>query len=223
MATLGMKKGIAAFVGILLLASGARAQNTFVLPWVETPPNTKPKATVVNPEPPVKPGPPALKKPAGPIQQVGGVAKRDAEDSEPSFLIQLTPPGPQRLFRFESEQNLRERIRQEWKHIKKVEFPPTREALAVSQQAPRIWPYLVATAEPCYVCYKRLWFEQKNSERYGWDLGVLQPFVSAGVFYTDLALLPLHWVTDPLRWYECSAGECLPGDPVPFLWNPVLK
>ena len=29
--------------------------------------------------------------------------KREPEESEPNFLIQLTPPGPQRLFRFESE------------------------------------------------------------------------------------------------------------------------
>ena len=26
--------------------------------------------------------------------------------------------------------------------------------------------------------------------------------------------------TNPCRWYECSAGYCLPGDPVPYLCYP---
>src|SRR5438445_363990 len=84
-------------------------------------------------------------------------------------------------------------------HLPQIESPPTHEAAPLGQPAPRIWPHLFATAEPAYVCYKRLWFEQRNSERYAWDFGVLQPFLSTGVFYTDLALLPLHWLTDPCR------------------------
>ena len=158
---------------------------------------------------------------------VGDVRSQDAKartpEQELGLSLQLTPPPPERLFRFESEQQVRRRIRDELKEFKKVEFPPSSEAAPALQPVPRIWPYHSATAEPNYVCYKRLWFEQKNSERYGYDYGVLQPYISAGVFYTDLALLPLHWLTDPCRWYDCSAGRCLPGDSVPFLWNPVFS
>ncbi len=143
-------------------------------------------------------------------------------EEEIGFSLQLTLPAPDRLFRFESERQMRDRIRAEMQDFKKVEFPPSDAALPALEPLPRIWPYLMAIPEPNYVCYKRLWFEQKNSERYGYDYSVLQPFISAGVFYTDLALLPLHWVSDPCRWYDCSAGRCLPGDSVPLLWNPVF-
>ena len=86
--------------------------------------------------------------------------------------------------------------------------------------AGRNWSPMQRLVEPGYVSYGRLLFEDKNSERYGWDLGVLQPFVSAGLFYCDLVKLPYHLATDPCRSYECSAGYCLPGDPVPYLLYP---
>src|SRR5262249_34041205 len=74
--------------------------------------------------------------------------------------------------------------------------------------------------EPNYVCYDRMYFEERNSERFGWDLGIIQPLVSAGIFFFDVAALPYHVGTDPCRKYECSAGYCLPGDPVPYLLCP---
>jgi hypothetical protein len=74
--------------------------------------------------------------------------------------------------------------------------------------------------EPHFVCYGRTYFTELNSERYGWDLGPLQPFVSAGVFFWDVVALPYHIATDPCRCYECSAGYCLPGEPVPYLLYP---
>src|SRR5262249_6993970 len=37
----------------------------------------------------------------------------------------------------------------------------------------RRWEPLAATEEPAYVCYGRLYFEQLNSERYGWSFGIL--------------------------------------------------
>ena len=66
----------------------------------------------------------------------------------------------------------------------------------------------------------RNFLEQRNFERYGWDLGVLQPVLSTGLFYADFVTLPLHWLADPFRCYDCNAGLCLPGDPVPLLWYP---
>ena len=99
---------------------------------------------------------------------------------------------------------------------------PTKIEAGHLSPSPRLWPFLVSTVEPNYVCYKRLWFEQRNSERFGWDFGVLQPAISTGVFFTDLAVLPMHWAANPFRCYDCSAGQCLPGDAVPLTWNPLL-
>ena len=84
----------------------------------------------------------------------------------------------------------------------------------------RRWDPLTELIEPPYVCYHRLYFEQINAERYGWDLGLVHPLVSASVFFWDVAWLPYHAFTEPLRRYECNAGYCLPGDAVPLLFYP---
>jgi len=151
------------------------------------------------------------------------IPQQSGSDDGIGLLLQLTPPPPDRLFQFKSEEQVRQQIREDFKTIRKVEFPPFDEVVPALFLPPRIWPDLLATAAPGYVCYKRPWFEQVNSERYGWSLGVFQPILSTGIFYTDLALLPWHWLTDPCRWYECSSGRCLPGDTVPLLWNPVFS
>jgi hypothetical protein len=83
---------------------------------------------------------------------------------------------------------------------------------------------LVATAEPNYVLHRRLFFEERNAERYGWDLGLLSPFVAAGAFYWDLALLPYQIGELPFRRFDSNAGLCLPGDAVPYrLYPPVMS
>ncbi len=84
----------------------------------------------------------------------------------------------------------------------------------------RNWPERSLFVEPNYVNYGRLLFEEKNSERYGWDLGLLSPVVSTGYFLKDLALLPYHRFTDPCRRFDSNAGYCLPGDPVPYKLYP---
>jgi hypothetical protein len=136
---------------------------------------------------------------------------------ESSQAIRVQPPSPDQLFRVESEATLRERMRQEARSTNAPQpfFPP--EPPPEPYFAGRSWPHRVALAEPSYVCYGRLLFEQINGERYGWDLGALHPLVSLGVFYLDVATLPYHLATEPCRCYECSAGYCLPGDPVPLL------
>ena len=136
-------------------------------------------------------------------------------------------PGPERLFRLESEEALQERIKNEIVAIKdgptQVNFPKE-EALSQEYYQGRhfVGPNgpLSDVVEPNYVCYQRLRFEQPNFERYGWDLGVLQPAVCAGKFYWDCFWLPYHVGTEPWRHYECNAGYCLPGDPVPLLAYP---
>jgi hypothetical protein len=97
---------------------------------------------------------------------------------------------------------------------------PEEPIISKDKYAGRKFPTNNLRVEPHYVCYGRLYFEDKNSERYGWDLGVIQPFVSAGGFFWDLATLPYHLGSDPCRWFDSSAGLCLPGDPVPYLLYP---
>jgi hypothetical protein len=157
--------------------------------------------------------------PPPPIPPAPGGAGEDVE-----YQIQLIPPGPQRFFRLESEAAIQERMRQEAlsrPNPERVEFPKDYKPLTRQPYVARAWPPLYEIAEPAYVCYRRLGFEDINSERYGWDLGFVQPFVSAGKFYCDLATLPYRWAQEPCRHHECSAGYCLPGDPVPYLCYPV--
>jgi hypothetical protein len=132
----------------------------------------------------------------------------------------MKPPTEQQLFRLESESTLRQRMVDEARRANAPlpVFPP--EPRAGMPYLGRFFPDSVTFAEPGNICYRRLYFEQINSERYGWDLTVVQPLVSLGVFYFDVAALPLRLMTAPCRCYECSAGYCLPGDPVPLLLYP---
>ena len=138
-----------------------------------------------------------------------------SEDVIPTEL-----PGPERLFERYSEREMFDRLREQARRdpkSPKVYFP---EEAPVSREvyAARTFPRSVCVVEPGYVCHSRLLFEQPNFERYGWDLGVMTPFVNVGVYWYDLAMLPYHYWTDPCDRWECSTGKCLPGDRVPLLW-----
>jgi len=135
-------------------------------------------------------------------------------------------PDPQRVFRLESEAQLRERMARESRlginalGLKYDIAFPRYPAVPAPEQIVRGWAPLTETVEAPFVAYRRLYFEQPNFERYGWDLGVLSPFLSQAAFYFDLVTLPYHAGIDPFRRYECNAGYCLPGDPVPLLLYP---
>jgi hypothetical protein len=170
--------------------------------------------------------------PPPPVYQRTAAMQREPKEppssrlpTEPSdeYQIQLDPPGRQRLFKLESEAAFFERMRQDARQRptpERIEFPA--EPVVSTQQmfAGRYFPPMNEVVEPAYVCYGRLFFEVKNIDRYGWDLGPLTPFVDAGMFYFDVATLPYHMFTDPCRKFECNAGYCLPGDPVPFMLYP---
>jgi hypothetical protein len=136
-------------------------------------------------------------------------------------------PDPQRLFRLDTEATLRQRMTTDSQlglnplglkyGMQFPEYPSVPKAQAVVRQ----WAPLTEVVEPPVVCYRRLYFEQLNLERYGWGLGVLSPFVSQGAFYFDLVTLPYRAGMEPLRRYECNAGYALPGDPVPLLLYPL--
>jgi hypothetical protein len=154
-----------------------------------------------------------------PVQAYGQTVPESAA-SEYQYLVQ--PPGPEALYKLESESEFFVRLGQEWRdqgHKDRLVFP-TEPIVSNEVYLGRAWPGYALTVEPNYVNYGRLLFEQPNYERYGWDLGVLDPPLSAGKFFLDVALLPYHAFTDPFRHFESSAGYCLPGDPVPLLLYP---
>jgi hypothetical protein len=75
--------------------------------------------------------------------------------------------------------------------------------------------------EPSYITHHRLYFEELNAERYAWEAGPLQPFVSMGYFFKDFVLLPYHFAARPCERFDTNYGKCLPGDPVPYLIYPT--
>ncbi|MCS6850162.1 MAG: hypothetical protein NZ700_03210 [Gemmataceae bacterium] len=166
---------------------------------------------------PTTPGPEGL---FHPTQQTDDF-RAPGEDTE-GYTIQLEPPGLQRVMRLESEAALLERLRQEARQRpipERIEFP-VEPIVSTETYQGRYFPPAVKLVEPAYLCYNRLYFEQLNAERYGWDLGAIHPFLAAGRFYTDVITWPYRFATAPCRQYECNAGYCLPGDPVPFMIYP---
>ncbi len=161
---------------------------------------------------------------AQPMPQIND--PRPTQDLLSAYQIQLDPPGAERLFRLESEDSLRERMGQEKKSIDQLErlVFPSDVVLSTKkydyQWRNKHWAPHNRNVEPYYLTYDRLFFHEINSERYGWDLGAVQPFVSTLTFFFDFVTLPYHMATDPFRRYDSSSGYCLPGDPVPYMWYP---
>jgi hypothetical protein len=157
------------------------------------------------------------------VLQPGKVPERlrTPEEAMPEYNIRLDVPGLQRLAgQLESEAALMERMRQEARARGERLVFPEEPTLAKEPYLGRNWSPLTRVVEPYYVCYGRLLFEQKNFERYGWDLGPVTPLVSTGKFFWDVLALPYNLGTRPCQQYEVSSGYCLPGDPVPLLLYP---
>jgi hypothetical protein len=149
------------------------------------------------------------------------------EEAEYS-LVRTNLPGPQSLFHRESEDRFFERLRKQGKKgpndlFYLPEEPPVSTISQTQHFYPRIDPITnepferhPLLVEPAYVCHGRLYFEQPNFERIGWDFGILQPGIELSIFYYDLVMLPYHSCSDLNCHYECSAGKCLPGDKAPL-------
>jgi hypothetical protein len=153
--------------------------------------------------------------------------QEDGSEDQPILVtIKIDTPGPSELFRLETEADWRERMRRDAKQnypFNRLDFPESRKLTPLENEIKRNWPMRFQFAEPNYLCYRRLFFEDINTERYGWDLGVLQPVASAGSYVWNLGLLPLRLLQTPFRNYECNTGYCLPGDPVPYMLYPPLR
>ncbi|MCS7015187.1 MAG: hypothetical protein NZM42_03585 [Gemmatales bacterium] len=167
-----------------------------------------------------------------PRPQAAGAAGQVAPLTKPmgppiaAYVEPLEVPTPERLFRLESERELRERLRQEQRDQGARATFPADVAVAppgVTYQG-RAWPRFVNTIPTSVTAYQPLYFEDKNVERYGWDAGIFQPLLSAGKFYLDVALLPYHVGTQWPWSLEYNAGYSLPGDPEPYrLYCPRLS
>lgn len=150
-----------------------------------------------------------------------GRPRKEGDDVEAPTYGDM--PGADRMFRRESEEEWKERIRQDERRrpgSDKVEFPQETAAITKQVYAPRFFPPASVTAEPCYVSHCRLNFEQPNFERLGYDFAFFQPGVSLGIFYWDLLTAPYQMCKRPCQQYDTSAGKPLPGDDAPFLLYP---
>ena len=48
----------------------------------------------------------------------------------------------------------------------------------------------------------------------------MQPLVSTLCFFKDTLLLPHNFASYPCRRFDTDAGQCRPGDPVPYIIYP---
>ena len=153
--------------------------------------------------------------------------KGDAEPDKPAGALPIDPtaaPNREEVFRMDSDPVLDRRILKELKRPETDKLPPPGPLVKpgttyVSKTLS--YPPMKTFREPNYVVHRRLYFEERNSERYGWDLGLLTALVSTGYFYADTLFFPHNFAAGGFRErYETSAGKCLPGDPVPYLLYP---
>jgi len=162
---------------------------------------------------------------ADPVLDKKEIGAKQGQDPYEAY-IRLDPPGPDRLFGSrDTEKELEERMRQERRDSAgpagsdPIAFP-TAPPLSTESYQTRQFDPTVCLVEPNYIVYRRLYFEEENAERYGWSIGLLQPTISTLVFFKDALLFPHNFASFPCRRFETNAGQCQPGDPVPYLWYP---
>jgi hypothetical protein len=234
-----------AAAGLLLAGGLARAQQLPPLPPPAAPPvNTRPAPPPPLPAAPAAPAPavkkityhkaifpaPSASQPASDIRLTqygaGGRGTSAVGADQADYLFQLVPASRERLFgdggTLKSEASLDEQIRQEGREKTPPERTvfPDEKPVTGTRYTDHVFAPQVCLTEPNYVNYKRLYFQDLNTERYGWELGPIQPLVSTGLFFKDLAVLPYRWASRPFDCVDSSAGYCLPGDPVPYLCYP---
>ncbi len=165
----------------------------------------------------------AAPRPAQPDPALLAPNDADAIQTAP-FKIQLEVPSIERVTQsVESDAQFRERLRQDGRARKipeGIEFPND-PVISTQMYRERNWNPMKLEVAPYYVCHGRLYFQQINAERYGWDLGVFAPLVSGTKFLYDFVTWPYHLAVEPCRRFDYNTGMCLPGDPVPLLLYPL--
>jgi hypothetical protein len=155
------------------------------------------------------------------VQQVGYSRIRGVEEKG-EFSVRVTPPGLDRLTQRLSEKDFFQTIREESQREPGSAplYFPQEEPVSNEVYTGRFVPQVNRFVEPFYVCHQPLYFEQKNFERYGWELGIINPAFEVTKYFYDLVMLPYHIGADTCHCYDCSAGKCLPGDPVALMFYP---
>jgi hypothetical protein len=201
-------------------------------------------AAVANAEPPLRPLPANVagqatrtmyyQKGTAPAPQAS-VRPVDFQDNQPDTGISLPPSvlavikraqseviDPKDLFAMKSEAQIDKAIVDESGPTSIYsQFPTYNRAYMALEFVGRSFEPHLRSVEPNFVCHHRLYFEEKNAERQGWELGPLQPITSTLYFLKDYFSLPYNFATRPCQRWECSAGKCLPGDATPYLLYPV--
>jgi hypothetical protein len=152
-----------------------------------------------------------------------------AEQAPPPRLQESYQPTKEQFFQLDSEACFTQRENQirvredaqlpQGQQRPVVIFPP-HEGVVNEPFPGRYFQPAVEEIEPNYLVYGRLFFEDKNTERYGWSMGPLQPFMTAWKFVGDASNWPYKLFSFPRLNYDSNAGLCLPGDPVPMLMYP---
>lgn len=102
---------------------------------------------------------------------------------------------------------------------------PTNTAAAHLDQLParqvvmgesRDWELITKEWEAPGVGYNPLYFEEPNLERFGYNYGALQPFISAGRFFGRVPMLPYMIGAYPLDECQYPLGYARPGDCPPY-------
>lgn len=140
-----------------------------------------------------------------------------AESKEAAIRVSTQPPSQEELFRLDTELQLRARILQEAQQAGvKLEMTEFGGAFWRPMPLDRDLPEQYSTYLPSTLCYGRLFFEQIASERYGREVWGIQPAISIGRFYFDLALWPVRLATWPVRPMDCN-------DDSGFVWERVAS
>lgn len=109
---------------------------------------------------------------------------------------------------------------------------PTSSAIAEHADQPR-WvdveegdgmPLTVVSYSPWTICYRPLYFEEINLERYGCCVGLVQPAISGAHFFGSVALMPYKMAVWPPRSCVCSNGfsrceDCRPPGYRQCVWS----
>jgi hypothetical protein len=194
------------------------------------PPTPVPWTTPVTAQPPASPF--SAQKTEPPLGD-----KRSFEEKERDDRAKLVySPRPEDVFALANdgtlERRIIERLREEErkagrdpfaKYPKGITFPPATPAGAGLSYVAKTADYPPRQVEYVsgYVVHRRLHFEEKNAERYGWDLGILQPLVSAAYFYKDVLLWPNSLASGvAYGFWDTNMGKCLPGSPTPYYLYP---
>jgi hypothetical protein len=135
-----------------------------------------------------------------------GTTEQPAEKLAPAKAVDdfgLTLPAGEHLFRMESEQAFRERLRRELPQVKNVLFPKDvpfvqESKIAKAFAAPCVGPIAAS------ICFRPLYFEDKKAERYGQYVPCLQPLISTSKFYLGVLMLPGRLIASPPWTFECD-------------------